>query len=161
MKTFAILMIAAVVFSCGGELSKEQKDRIRQSMEDGQIRRVSPGDLTEAGYSLGRKITGQFSSDQYLTDAARVDSISRAHGVSIFSLKEGVRAANQALRILEAYQGAPDAGDLQENVQKIGKDTLLYTLPVRFERPDGSRVFSHAIAVLMPVKVVVKEMDDQ
>ncbi|MFM7327498.1 MAG: hypothetical protein ACKORJ_10740 [Bacteroidota bacterium] len=159
MKTFAILMIAAAVFSCGGELSKEQKDRIRQSMEDGQIRRVSPGDLTEAGYVLGRTITGKFSDDQYLSDPSKVYDVSRTYGVTIFSLKEGVRAPDAALRILEAYQGAPDAGDLQENVQKIGKDTLLYTMPVRFDRPDGSRVFSHAIAVLMPVRIVVKTIE--
>lgn len=160
MKTFAILMIAAAVFSCGGELSKEQKDRIRESMEDGEIRRVSQVEITEAGYELGRTITGKFSDDQYLSDASKVEEVARTYGVKIFALKDGVKAHDRALQILEAYKGAPEEDeDFQDNLQKIGKDTLLYTLPVRFERPDGSRVFSHAIAVLMPVKVIVKGME--
>lgn len=159
MKTIAILLSAMLIFSCGGELSKEQKNRIRQSMQDGKIRRISPADLTEAAYVLGREITGRFSADQYLNDQAQVDAVSQEFGVKVFALKEGVKASEQALRVLDAYQGTPDAGDLKENIQKVGKDSILYTLPVRFERPDGSQVFSHAIAVTMPVKVVVRGME--
>jgi len=160
IKIACCLSIAILLTACGGELTKEQKSRIRESMEDGQIRRVSPADLTVAAYALGRKVTGKFAEDQYLQDSTLVQTVSSAFGVSVFTLKEGVKTSERALQVLEAYRQTEDASDLEDNVQKLGKDTILYTLPVSFDRPDGSRVFSHAIAVSMPVKSIIRSMPE-
>ena len=159
MKTlcyFSLLLLTA----CGGELSREQKSRIRESMEDGQIRKVSPADLTVAAYELGRTITKRFTEDKQLQDTALVHKVSDEFGVDVFVLKEGVNAGDRAAQILEAYMQADDVGNLEDNVQKLGKDSLLYTQPINFERPDGSRVFTHAIAVTMPVKSVIRSMPE-
>jgi hypothetical protein len=43
---------------------------------------------------------------------------------------------------------------------KLAGDSLLFTYPVGNERPDGSRPFSHAIAIKMSVKQIVLSIEE-
>lgn len=74
--------------------------------------------------------------------------------------QETVKPGSKAAEVWEAYVNAPDPGALQDNIQKIGADSILYTRPVTFERPDGSSVLSHAVAVMMAVKNVITGLEE-
>lgn len=151
-----ILAAVAALISCGGDLSQQQRERIRESIEAGQIRRVTPAQLTEGAFAVGRRYAARLKDDPAVSD-----SLLKAAGVRIYELRNNsVKPGSAAARVYEAYAAAPDAADLQDNVQKIGTDTLLYTAPVTFDRPDGSLVFSHAVAVAIPVKWLITSLED-
>ena len=161
MRNSFLLVISLLFFSCGGNLSDAQREAIKKSMRDGRIQRVSSAELTTAGLENGRAILEMLGDDLYLNNPTRVDSVIKARQVNIYMMKtETVRPGTKAAEVWEAYLNAPDPSDLKENIQKLGADSLLYTRPVTFERPDGSLVLSHAIAIVMAVKDVIVYMED-
>ena len=152
---FFALISAGILMSCGGDLSQQQRERIRESIEAGQIRRVTPSQLTEGAFEAGRDIVARIKTDPTLAD-----SLQTAAGIRVYQLRAGsVKPGSSSAQIYEAYSAAPDPSDLTDNVQKIGTDTLLYTAPVSFDRPDGSLVFSHAVAVAIPVKWLISTLE--
>ena len=161
MKYLFFLILLTGLFSCGGNLSDKQRDAIRESMRDGKIQRVTPAQITTAAFEDGREIIKQLEDDLYLGDKSRVDSIAAFNRVRIYSMRsETVKPGTKAAEVWEAYSNASDPAGLQDNVQKIGTDSLLFTHPVTFERPDGSLVLSHAIAVVLAVKNVIVGMEE-
>lgn len=161
MRISLAVLFSILVFSCGGSLSDSQREAIKKSMRDGRIQRVSSAELTTAGLESGRAIVSLLGDDLYLGNVQRTDSIARMNGAKIFVMKsETVQPSSKASEIWEAYMSASDPSDLKDNIQKIGSDSLLYTRPVTFERPDGSLVLSHAVAVVMAVKNVIVFMEE-
>lgn len=161
MKYLPGFLLLFILFSCGGNLSDRQRDAIKESMRDGRIQRVTPAQLTTSALESGRNIIKQLDDDLYLRDVRRTDSIAVFNKVRIYAMRpETVKPGTKAAEVWEAYLNAPDAGALQDNVQKIGVDSILYTMPVTFERPDGSSVLSHAVAVMMAVKNVITGMEE-
>ncbi|MFZ9981049.1 MAG: hypothetical protein ACO3FI_03360 [Cyclobacteriaceae bacterium] len=156
-----IPVVFFVLFSCGGNLSDSQREAIHESMRDGRIQRVTPAQLTSAALETGRSIMKQVDQDLYLRDIRRTDSIAVFNKVRIFAMRqETVVPGTKTADVWEAYVNAADPGSLQDNIQKIGADSILYTRPVTFERPDGSAVLSHAVAVMMAVKNVIIGMEE-
>ena len=149
-----------VLASCGGDLTKQQRERIKESVEDGQIQRVTSAELTDAAFQNGRGIATLFAEDPNPGKRKTIDSLKQS-GVRVFLLRPGKPVSPEiAAKVLEAYVAAPDASDLTDNVQKAGTDTLLYTAPLSFERPDGSQVFTHALGIAFPVKFLVKSLEE-
>lgn len=148
------MLIVVVLVSCTGSLSDSQKDRIKESMEQGQIKKVSEAQVIEAAFTYGRKIAGQVNnSDKNLAKTTLLDSLSQAYQVVIVSLQPD----NQTMRgverkLLEAYM---NGGASDDNIQKMGTDSLLYTMPIVGEKPDGSNEFLKAIGIRMTRKQVV------
>lgn len=161
MKHLFFLILLTGLFSCGGNLSDQQRDAIRESMRDGKIQRVTPAQISAAAYDNGRALMKQLENDLYLGNKARLDSLAAANRVKIYAMRsETVKPGTKAAEVWEAYLNAPDASGLHDNIQKIGTDSLLYTRPVTFERPDGSAVLSHAVAIVMAVKNVIVGMEE-
>ena len=161
MKHLFFLVLLTGLVSCGGNLSDKQRDAIRESMRDGKIQRVTPAQITTAAFENGREIIKQLENDLYLGNKPRVDSIASFHRVRIYAMRsETVKPGTKAAEVWEAHASAADPAGLQDNVQKIGTDSLLFTRPVTFERPDGSAVLSHAVAVVMAVKNVIVGMEE-
>jgi len=123
-------------------------------MEQGQIKKVSEAQVIEAAFTYGRKIAGQVNnSDKNLAKTTLLDSLSQAYQVVIVSLQPD----NQTMRgverkLLEAYM---NGGASDDNIQKMGTDSLLYTMPIVGEKPDGSNEFLKAIGIRMTRKQVV------
>lgn len=160
MKTWTFIFLTVLIASCGGNLSDNQREAIRSSMRDGRIQRVSPAQLTAAGLENGRQIIQVLEADLYLANQELVDSLQRTRRVNLYLMKnETVKQGTKAAEIWEAYLSAPDPSVLRDNLQKVGTDSLLYTRPVTYERPDGSSVLSHAVAVMMAVKDVIMGME--
>jgi len=145
--------------SCGGSLTTEQREKARKAIEEGQIKRVTPAQLTEAALAFAKPIADQIvEQDPYFNDSAFIDSLAASREVSVYALRTGAQGLDQKeSEILDAYTSEDDLGNVNDNVQTIG-DTLLFTRAITKERPDGSRPFSHAIAIKMSVRTVVNSI---
>ncbi len=156
---YSVLLIVVALVSCTGSLSDEQRKRIKESMEQGQIKKLTEAQVTEAAFAYGRKVAIIWDkSDKTLTNNTWQDSLSQAYQIEIVSLKPD----NQNMRLverqlLEAYMngGTPD-----DNIQKMGTDSLLYTKPVLRENPDGSVEFLKVLGIRMTRKQVVLSIKD-
>lgn len=156
---YPVLLLLVALFSCTGSLSDEQRKRIKESMEQGAIKKLSESQITDAAFQYGRKVTAFLEQrDNLLSNAGLLDSVSQAFNVEVISLQSD----NQNLRgieqqILEAYLSGNASTD---NIQKIGTDSLLYTKPILRENPDGSTEFLKAIGIRMTRKQVVLSIND-
>ena len=154
------LVVLISIFSCGGELSKEQREMLKTGMRTNKVRRVTPAQLTEAAFRQGGLIAKEIQEkDPNLIDPTFRSSIGKSYGARVYLLRSSTGLLDGTdQKLLEAYTSVTDASDLKDNVQKIGTDTLLYTLPVTYERPDGSSVFSHALAIRMATKSIINSL---
>ena len=156
-KVISILIPLAIVLACGGTMTPEQREKARRAIEEGKIKRITPAQLTEAALEVGKKIVTVINGkDPFMNDESFMDSLAMANQVIIYALRPDMKnLSKEESAIAEAYQSQGDVSSAVDNVQKLLGDSLLYTMPVGNERPDGSRPFSHAIAVKMAVKQVV------
>lgn len=157
-----IPILALILFSCGGSLTPEQREKARKAIEEGKIKRITPAQLIEAALEAGKKIALEINGkDPFFNDVSFVDSLASANQVVIYALRPGMNnISKEESSIAEAYQSRGDISGLMDNVQKLAGDSLLYTMPVGNERPDGSRAFSHAIAVKMAVRRLVLSLEE-
>src|SRR5688572_14653804 len=125
---YAVLLLMVALVSCTGSLSDEQRKRIKESMEQGEIKKLSEAQITEAAIQYGEKVMGALQkSDKEITQEVLLDSVSKAFNVEIILLQEdnpNLRDIEQ--QILGAYL---HGGGSDENIQKMGTDSLLYTMP--------------------------------
>lgn len=158
-----VILIVLLGFGCNGGLTPEQREKARKAIEEGQIKRITSAELTEKALQFGKKVAlAVQGKDPYLNNVAFIDSLEQANEVKIYSLKKDVKGISAAeTQIAEAYEAASDVSGVPDNIQKIDGDSLLYTLPIGNERPDGSKPFSHAIAVKMAVKKVVMSIESK
>jgi hypothetical protein len=155
-------LIVLVGFGCTGSLTPEQREKARKAIEEGQIKRVTPAQLMEAALKKGKQVVEDIGrKDPFFQNATLFDSIARENDVIIYKLTPETRGITEAeLAVAEAYREQGDVTGVADNIQKISGDSLLYTMPVGNERPDGTKPFSHAVAVKMAVKKVVMEIKD-
>jgi hypothetical protein len=157
-----IVLVVGFSLSCTGSLTPEQREKAKKAIEDGQIKRVTPAQLMEAALKKGKQVVEDIGrKDPFFQNATLFDSIARKNEVVIYKLTpetKGISETEQA--VAEAYQAQGDVTGVSDNIQKLAGDTLLYTLPIGNERPDGTKPFSHAIAVKMAVKKVVLSIEE-
>lgn len=160
MKHF--ILIALILTACGGTLTDEQRKKAREAIDQGQLKRVTDSEITEASFALGRTITQLIEKkDKELLNRSFLDSLQKVYNVEIISMKPGdstSRAVEQ--QIIDAYIAGTGKVELDDNIQKLGKDSILYTKPILKERPDGSVEFSKAIGIRMPKKEIVLSIKD-
>jgi hypothetical protein len=148
-----LLIALAILCSCGGKLSDEQRKAIREDMEKGEIKRITDAELTEAAYQFGRTIIDELGENK--NNEAAIQLIGDKFGVKISTLQSGDSALMEIEKmIIEAYASG-NSPELSDNIQKLGTDSLLYTKPVMKTMPDGSMQFEKAIGIHIPKKQVV------
>jgi hypothetical protein len=134
MKKFkfgCLVLLGLVIISCGGGLTDEQRRKIKEEMETNQIKKISEAEITEATMSNGRRLA------EILTSTNKADSLAKAENVKIKWLQAGQADVTEMERqLIEAYLTQLSGGSM-DNVQKIGTDSLLYTVPVIIKRDDG------------------------
>ena len=149
-----MLLLVALV-SCTGSLSDEQRKRIKESMEQGEIKKFSEAQITEAAIQYGDSVMAALKSDDVVTQKILWDSV---FNVEIILLKEDNPNLRDIERqILGAYV---HGGGSEENIQKMGPDSLLYTMPYLRDLGDGTSVFEYAIGIRMTRKQVVLSIKD-
>jgi len=148
-----LIILFVMITACTGTLTDEQRKKIKENMAQGEIKKVTESEITDATYTWGRKLASAIEKrDRMLTNSTFLDSLAQTEGVEILAIQtdsDGLRAIEKQL--LEAYTSS--AGG--ENVQKMGTDSLLYTKPVFREHPDGSTEFLKAIAIRFTRKQIV------
>ena len=154
--------MAVAVFGCTGSLTPEQREKARKAIEEGQIKRITPAELTELALKEGKRIALAVNGkDPFFNNSAFIDSVAQANAVKLYLLKPDTKNLSaEELQVAQAYVEQGDVSGLADNIQKTG-DSLLYTLPVGNERPDGSKPFSHAIAVKMAVRKLVLSVESK
>ena len=126
---------------CGGSLSDEQREKIREGMELQKIVKVSDAEIMAVALEKGQKV-------HKILDGApptAADSIARTHRVKIRFVVPGQKNSRELEQeLIEAYINGIAAGSSQENLQKIwtspakdNYDSLLYTFPQLVIHPDG------------------------
>jgi hypothetical protein len=150
-----VLLLAA----CTGSLSDDQRKRIKESMEQGEIKKVSEAQITESAFTYGRNLASVVEKqDKELMNQAFLDSLSRAYQVEILFLQpENNNLRNVERQVMEAYS---ESNESYDNIQKMGTDSLLYTKPILSENPDGSTKFLKALGIRMTRKQIVLSIKD-
>lgn len=151
-KMFLILLLAS---SCGGSLTTEQRKKIRESIEQGQIKKVSEAEISEAAFSLGISIADfLIQKDPGLTNRTRIDSVGERHQVKIVFLSAADSLSNIEKQIIEAYEEGVGHNPAVDNIQKIGNDSILFTRPI-IKSVNGISAFEKALAIRMSKKQIV------
>jgi len=154
MKKVFIVSIA-FLWACGGSLSDEQRKKLREASEQQAIVKVTDAEITEAAFAKGRKVLTQLKNNN--PDTSKV---SREEKVKIHWLGAGSTYGLEIeQQLIEAYLTSLISGKpLNDNVQKVGIDSLLYTNPVVLTRADSSIEIRGTWNVWMSKKELIMAM---
>lgn len=137
MKNTLIFLIAAgLLTQCGGSMSDEQRKQMLEAREQQRIQKISEAEIMDLAFAKGREVLTGLP----MQESSRVDSLGRILGVKIHWLAPGAsNGLTIEQQVIEAYINSVIEGTpLQDNVQKVGTDSLLYTRAVVITRPDSS-----------------------
>ena len=136
MKNVPLAFVVLILTSCGGGMSDEQRKQMLEAKEQQKIQKISEAEILDLGIAQGRKVVEGLTVEDASLD---LDSLSNVAGMKIHWLapgKMGALAIEQQL--IDAYLNSLIEGTpLNDNIQKIGIDSLLYTKPVVLMRPDS------------------------
>ena len=152
-----LVFIVIVCWACGGKLSDEERQKLHEGMATQDIKRVTDADLQEAAMVYSKSVLNDvLKVDKYLNQKSKIDSIATQRHVRIYSLIPNDSTLREIeTQLIEAYIAGADTGQAGDNLQKAGEDSLLYTVPIFKNRPDGSQQFSHAIGIKVAKKTIV------
>lgn len=155
-----IIPFVLILWSCGGQLSKEERAKLHEGMATQDIRRVTDAELQEAAIALGTAIMRDVERvDKYLLKKNAIDSLAAARGVVIYSLQpDAATLKDIEHQLVEAYMEGANTGMARDNLQSIGTDSLLFTRPLFRLHPDGSQEFTHAVGIRMAKRTVIFSM---
>lgn len=121
--------------ACGGSLSDEQRKQMREGSENQAIIRVTEAEILDAAFVKGRGVMSRLSESNPDTSKVSTEETVKIHWLAP-GKEHGLEIEQQ---LIEAYLNSMLTGTpLQDNVQKIGEDSLLYTNPVVITRADSS-----------------------
>jgi hypothetical protein len=156
MRRFIYISMILLV-ACGGTLTDEQRKKLKEGMKLNEIKKISEAQITEAAFAMGRSLAKSIDK----ANRKQIDSLQRTCKVKILSLHLG---DSQLLKIekeiVEAYTAGSGQVQLNDNVQRVGTDSLLYTKPIMKELQDGSLQFTYALGIRIPRKQVVLSIRD-
>lgn len=117
-------------------MSDEQRKQMMEARELQRIQKISEAEIMDLAFVKGREVL----ADLPPAESAHVDSLGKILEVRIHWLAPGAsNALTIEQQLIEAYINSVIEGTpLQDNVQKIGTDSLLYTKAVVITRPDSS-----------------------
>jgi hypothetical protein len=152
---YRLWILLTILTACGGTLSDEQRKKLKEGIKKNAIIKVTEAEITDAAFTMGRSLARRMEKT---TPANRklVDSLQRTFNVTIFALHPGDSLLLEIEKqIVEAYTSASGQAQLSDNIQRIGKDSVLYTKPIMVTLPDGSLQFNYALGIRIPKKQVV------
>lgn len=118
-----------------------------------RIKKVSEAEILDAAFEYGRAIAKKIKFD---VESPAVTAAEQEFHVQIYPLTNGDSLLMEIeSQIIEAYASTNENLSLTDNVQKIGADSLLYTIPICDTLSNGAIQFKYALAVRMPKKEVI------
>jgi len=152
-----IYIIMIFLVACGGTLTDDQRKKLKDGMKRNEIKKVSEAQITEAAFAIGRVIAESVEKE----NKKKTDSLLQIYDVKIVYLHLGdSQLLGIEKEIIEAYTAGSGQVQLNDNVQRLGTEILLYTKPVMKELPDGSLQFNYALGIRMPRKQVVLSINE-
>lgn len=140
---------------CQGSLTQEQKKEMRDGMKANEIVKISEAEILDAAFLYGRTISKEALQNPELGNQRYFATLQDKYHVKIFPLEPGDSLLMEIEKqLIEAYTSTTSI-NLTDNVQKIGSDSLLYTLPIMDTLKDGSFSFKYALGIRMPKKDVI------
>jgi hypothetical protein len=131
-----------------------------EGMKRNKIKKISAARITEAAFDFGHALTEEIGNPE-LFGQKKWDSLERAENVRIEMLYPGnTHLSGIEKQVMEAYAEGSVNGQPGDNVQRFGKDSILYTKPFMKELPDGSFHFKFALGIRISVKHVVLSIKD-
>jgi hypothetical protein len=152
MQFFRILIGVVLLFSaCKGGLSEAEKRAFREELEQREVKRVTPGEVTEAVFQQGNRMADTlyqlFLSKDMDTKSLRtsvitaeddplLDSLNRKYKVHIKWIGADVASDTPVVttlekQLLDAYLYNIENGEeVRENVQRIDEKSFLFTQPL-------------------------------
>ncbi|GAB1445659.1 MAG: hypothetical protein KF860_01635 [Cyclobacteriaceae bacterium] len=157
-KLLPILLL--IVFACQGKLTEEQKKKMWDEKKAHEIVKISDAEITEAAFQYGRSISEEIKKlDSSPLNAQLKNELQQKYHVRIHVLSLGdPQLMGIEQQLMEAYEAAADF-ELVDNIQKIGKDSLIYTLPITNTQSDGTVNFKYVVGVRMAKKDVILSMN--
>ncbi|MCI0751348.1 MAG: hypothetical protein L0Y35_05885 [Flammeovirgaceae bacterium] len=152
-----LLIFIFLCSACGGTLSDEQRKKLIEGQKSQEIKKVTEGELTQLAMTRG----GELATLAAATSKNQIDSLSQAVETKIQWLEPG-RANSYELesQLIEAYiMGLATGVSLQDNVQKKGTDSLLFTRAVVEKRPDGIDELKGLWCITLSKKQLVLSME--
>ncbi len=154
MNKLLLILFALSLFACGGSLTDEQRKKMLEASEQQAIVKVTDAEITEAAFAKGRSVM------EGLTSNSVADSVEKVTGVKIHWLEPGTANGLEIeQQLIDAYINSVIEGtSLQDNVQKIGTDSMLYTKAVVLTRPDSSVEIKGTWNIWMSKKQLILSM---
>lgn len=158
MKRF--LFLTLMLSSCGGSLTDEQRKKVKEDMESHSLRKVSDAEITESAFNLGRSFAAALEKAP-LDNSKIIDSLQQNFHVKITPLQSGDSMLMEIEKqIVEAYITGSGKVQLNDNVQRLGTDSILYTKPILKEMPDKSVQFLYALGIRIPKKEIILSINE-
>jgi hypothetical protein len=158
MKNLPITILLIILTACGGSLSDEQRKKIKEDMEQHKIVKVTDAEITEAAFLQGRAVMKGLEKIGS-KDATVIDSLSNANHIKIKWLVPGATNALEIERqLVEAYLASSINGGMEDNVQRLGNDSILYTQPVTEKMADGSETVKGIWSIRVSKKKLILGM---
>jgi len=160
MKT-ATVLLALILFGCGGSLTEEQRRQMHEKMELNKIVHVTEVQIMEEAYAEGRKLMEIL--DSLKKDSTQLKLFLKRNEGKIHYIQPGnATARGLEQQLVDAYL-ADETGALQDNVQEKrnpqgGYDSLLYTKPITVEIPGGGERLEGIWNIWLSKKELVLEI---
>lgn len=108
---------------------------MREASEQQTIMKVTEAEIMDAAFAKGRSVMNRLNKNNPDTSKVSTEEIVRIHWL----VPGKAHSLEIEQQLIEAYLNSLLTGTpLQDNVQKIGEDSLLYTNPVVLTRADSS-----------------------
>lgn len=122
------LIVIAFITACGGSLSNEQRQEMKEARSKHEIRKVSEAELMEETIQRGKELTQK--AILVANQNSKLALLAKENKATIRHLEVGASNALEIEKqIIDAYVLSAVSGDLPENVQMIGEDSIMYTQP--------------------------------
>lgn len=147
-----------ILTACGGSLSDEQKRKIKEDMAHHKIVRVTDAEVTTGAFAYGRKIMKTISALN--KKAIKLDSLGKSCQAKIVWVAPGEKNALAIeQQLIDAYLESLINGGMQDNVQRLNSDSLLYTFPVTDKLADGSETVKGMWSIRISKKDLILSMN--
>ena len=155
-----ILIVIIFCGGCGGKLSDDQRKRLHEGMATQDIKRVTDAQLQESALAYAQSVIRDIEQvDISLGRKTQIDSLAHLYHVRIYTLIPSDKELHEIEKqLVDAYVAGGGTGQVNDNLQKVGTDSLLFTRPIFKEGTDGAMQFSHAIGIMMSRRIVVLSM---
>jgi len=133
MKGIVIILLGLFLLSCGGSLTEEQREALKEEKNAKEIKKISEDEIYQKALLTGKEIMQKMDEGMLLGD------IENQYKVQILRVNDSTPGLEKKeTELWEVYKNNDwSNAPAEDNVQKNGPDNLIYTSPVLGEEGDS------------------------